>query len=47
MSAMRFARIELKNWKNFTSVEVDLAERVFIVGPNASTPAIRTHRTIA
>ncbi len=35
MSAMRFARIELKNWKNFTSVDVGLASRVFIVGPNA------------
>jgi predicted ATPase len=35
MSAMRFARIELKNWKNFTSVDVGLASRVFVVGPNA------------
>ncbi|MBM3878333.1 MAG: chromosome segregation protein SMC [Verrucomicrobia bacterium] len=35
MNKMRFARVELENWKNFTSVEVDLANRVFIVGPNA------------
>jgi predicted ATPase len=35
MSTMRFARIELKNWKNFTDVDVGLASRVFIVGPNA------------
>lgn len=35
MSAMRFARIELKNWRNFTAVDVGLAGRVFIVGPNA------------
>ena len=35
MSAMRFERIELKNWKNFQSVDVKLASRVFVVGPNA------------
>jgi len=35
MSTMRFARIGLKNWKNFTDVDVGLASRVFIVGPNA------------
>ncbi len=35
MSAMRFERIELKNWKNFPSVNVQLASRVFLVGPNA------------
>ena len=35
MSTMRFATIELKNWKNFTDVDVGLASRVFIVGPNA------------
>lgn len=35
MHALRFTRIELKNWKNFTSVDVPLARRVFIVGPNA------------
>lgn len=36
MSAMRFAKIELRNWKNFTKVEVPLATRVFLIGPNAS-----------
>jgi predicted ATPase len=35
MRAMRFVRIELKNWRNFSSVDVPLARRVFIVGPNA------------
>ena len=36
MSVMRFSRIELRNWKNFTKVDVPLARRVFLVGPNAS-----------
>lgn len=35
MSAMRFERLELKNWKNFPTVDVKLASRVFVVGPNA------------
>lgn len=35
MNAMRFTRIELKNWRNFSSADVALARRVFIVGPNA------------
>ncbi len=35
MNTMRFTRIELKNWKNFTNLNVGLASRVFIVGPNA------------
>ncbi len=33
---MRVSRIELANWKNFRTVAVDLPERVFLVGPNAS-----------
>lgn len=33
---MRFTNVELRNWKNFTRVEVDLTSRVFIIGPNAS-----------
>lgn len=33
---MRFTRIELSNWKNFTRADVELARRVFIIGPNAS-----------
>lgn len=33
---MRFTHVELQNWKNFTKAEVNLASRVFIIGPNAS-----------
>lgn len=33
---MIISQISLKNWRNFRSVEVDLKERVFLVGPNAS-----------
>jgi len=33
---MRFSHIELKNWRNFTAMSVDLHQRVFLVGPNAS-----------
>jgi len=33
---MIISHIVLKNWRNFRSVDVSLAERVFIVGPNAS-----------
>lgn len=29
-------RIVLRNWKNFQNVDVDLRDRVFLVGPNAS-----------
>lgn len=32
---MRFTRLRLKNWRNFTLVDVQLARRVFVVGPNA------------
>jgi len=34
--ALRITHLELVNWKNFTHVEMDLAERVFLAGPNAS-----------
>jgi predicted ATPase len=30
------SRIVLRNWKNFQNVDVDLRDRVFLVGPNAS-----------
>jgi predicted ATPase len=30
------SKIELKNWRNFENVEVDLTDRVFVVGPNAA-----------
>jgi predicted ATPase len=33
--SMRFTNLELKNWRNFTHVNVKLARRMFIVGPNA------------
>ncbi|MBN2364202.1 AAA family ATPase [candidate division WOR-3 bacterium] len=33
---MYISRIKLNNWKNFTDVDISLAERTFIVGPNAS-----------
>ena len=35
MNGLRFAGIELKNWKNFKIASVELADRVFIIGPNA------------
>jgi len=33
---MKFRKLVLKNWKNFASVEVEIPERLFLVGPNAS-----------
>lgn len=32
----RFTHLSLENWRNFREVNVDLEERVFIVGPNAA-----------
>jgi predicted ATPase len=32
---MIISHIALKNWRNFQAVDVDLQERVFLVGPNA------------
>ncbi|MEG3851033.1 AAA family ATPase, partial [Microcoleus sp. herbarium19] len=32
---MIISHISLKNWRNFQSVNVDLRDRIFIVGPNA------------
>ena len=34
--ALRFTRLRLENWRNFARVDVELAPRVFLVGPNAS-----------
>jgi predicted ATPase len=34
--ALIFRRLRLENWRNFTQVDVDLQNRVFLVGPNAS-----------
>jgi predicted ATPase len=33
---MRFTRVILQNWRNFLDVKLDLRERMFLVGPNAS-----------
>jgi predicted ATPase len=33
---MIISKISLKNWRNFEKVEVDLTDRVFVVGPNAA-----------
>ena len=33
---MIISRIALKNWRNFEDVEVNLTDRVFVVGPNAA-----------
>ncbi len=33
---MYISKIKLVNWKNFTDVDISIAERTFIVGPNAS-----------
>lgn len=33
---MMIKRLQLKNWKNFKKVEVNLRERVYVIGPNAS-----------
>jgi len=34
--SLRITHLKLVNWKNFPFVEVDIPNRVFIVGPNAS-----------
>lgn len=34
--SLRFTRIEAVNWRNFTSLDVPLQQRMFLVGPNAS-----------
>lgn len=33
---LRFTHIGLRNWRNFAKIDVDLQQRVFLVGPNAS-----------
>ena len=33
---LRFRKLRLKNWKNFEAVEVELQDRMFLIGPNAS-----------
>lgn len=33
---MRLAHLSLKNWRNFKAVDIPVADRLFVVGPNAS-----------
>lgn len=33
---MYISRLKLRNWRNFTNVDVDLNETVYVIGPNAS-----------
>lgn len=33
---MMIKRLQLKNWRNFKEVEVNLRDRVYVIGPNAS-----------
>lgn len=35
-SRLRFSRVRLENWRNFGAADVELAQRVFVVGPNAA-----------
>lgn len=34
--SLRFTHVHLENWRNFTSVDVPLQRRAFLVGPNAA-----------
>lgn len=34
--ALRFCRLHVENWRNFTLANAELQDRVFLVGPNAS-----------
>lgn len=33
---MKFTRVQLKNWRNFLRVDLQLDKRLFLTGPNAS-----------
>ncbi|CAN5726308.1 ATP-binding protein [soil metagenome] len=33
---MLISKLKLQNWRNFKKIEVELRERVFVIGPNAS-----------
>jgi len=33
---LKICRLQLKNWKNFANVDVEVQNRLFLVGPNAS-----------
>jgi predicted ATPase len=34
--SLRFRSVRLQNWKNFAQAQADIADRLFLVGPNAS-----------
>jgi predicted ATPase len=34
--SLRFRKLRLQNWKNFEQVDVEIQDRIFLVGPNAS-----------
>lgn len=34
--SLRFRALRLLNWKNFASAEINICDRIFLVGPNAS-----------
>jgi predicted ATPase len=36
VSALRFTRLKLDNWRNFRSVDISLKRRAIFIGPNAS-----------
>ena len=33
---LKIRKLRLRNWKNFADVEVDIEDRVFLIGANAS-----------
>ena len=33
---MRLTRLSLKNWRNFKTMDIPIADRLFVIGPNAS-----------
>ena len=35
-SSRKFRKLYLENWRNFPRAEIDLGNRVFFIGPNAS-----------
>ena len=32
---LKFRKLRLRNWKNFAQVDMDIQDRVSLVGPNA------------
>lgn len=34
--SLRFTRLSLRNWRNFTHLDAELQQRMFLIGPNAS-----------